>query len=144
MADRVAVMKAGRLEQCAPPADLYDRPASVFVAEFVGTMNHLTAVTQSGGMVRVFDLVVAADGAHRPPDKEVTVLVRPEALVVAPADAGWIVTSSVFRGASTRLRLQRPGERELVADIAAHRTGELPVGATASVALLDRPVLVGS
>ena len=36
MADRVAVMRAGRLEQCAAPAELYERPATAFVAEFVG------------------------------------------------------------------------------------------------------------
>ena len=41
MADRVGVMRAGRLEQVADPAELYSRPATAFVAEFVGTMNRL-------------------------------------------------------------------------------------------------------
>ena len=41
MADRVGVMRAGRLEQVAAPDELYDRPATAFVAEFVGTMNRL-------------------------------------------------------------------------------------------------------
>ena len=41
MADRVGVMRAGKLEQVAAPDELYDRPATAFVAEFVGTMNRL-------------------------------------------------------------------------------------------------------
>ena len=53
MADRVGVMRAGRLEQCAPPAELYDRPATAFVAEFIGAMNHLAGTALLGGMVRI-------------------------------------------------------------------------------------------
>ncbi len=41
MADRVGVMRAGKLEQVAAPDELYSRPATAFVAEFVGTMNRL-------------------------------------------------------------------------------------------------------
>src|SRR5690606_11329082 len=41
IADEVAVLRDGRLEQVGPPAEVYDRPATPFVAEFVGTMNHL-------------------------------------------------------------------------------------------------------
>ena len=48
MADRVGVMRAGQLEQCAAPAELYDRPATPFVAEFVGTMNRLDATVAEG------------------------------------------------------------------------------------------------
>src|SRR6185437_5639962 len=49
MADRVGVMRAGQLEQCDTPATLYDRPATPFVAEFVGTMNRLDGVAEAGG-----------------------------------------------------------------------------------------------
>ena len=49
MADRVGVMRAGKLEQLATPDELYDRPATAFVAEFVGTMNRLPGVLESGG-----------------------------------------------------------------------------------------------
>ncbi len=41
MGDRVGVMSAGRLEQIAPPAELYDRPQTRFVAEFVGLTNRI-------------------------------------------------------------------------------------------------------
>src|ERR1700753_1739071 len=41
MADRVGVMRSGKLEQLATPSELYARPATAFVAEFVGTMNRI-------------------------------------------------------------------------------------------------------
>ena len=144
MADRVAVMNAGRLEQCATPATLYERPATVFVAEFVGTMNHVPAVTEAGGRVRVFGQSVPAENDSRAAGQDVKVLVRPESLVLAPATTGWTVAARTFRGATTRLRLALEGERDLLADVAAHRAGEFPVGAITSVGLHDRPVLVAS
>ena len=55
MADRVGVMRAGRLEQVADPDELYSRPATAFVAEFVGTMNRLPA-----------ELGERRDDRHRP------------------------------------------------------------------------------
>ena len=54
MADRVAVLSQGRLEQFAPPTEIYDRPATLFVNRFVGTTNLLTG-----------DLVVAAGDVGR-------------------------------------------------------------------------------
>ncbi|MFL6094200.1 MAG: ABC transporter ATP-binding protein, partial [Blastococcus sp.] len=51
VADRVGVLRAGRLEQVASPDELYERPATAFVAEFVGTMNRLPA-RLSGGEVQ--------------------------------------------------------------------------------------------
>ena len=49
MSDRVGVMRAGKLEQVATPDELYSRPATAFVAEFVGTMNRLPAELGHGG-----------------------------------------------------------------------------------------------
>ncbi len=63
MADRVAVMRQGRLEQVAPPAELYSDPQTAFVAEFVGTMNRLPAKVVSPGKVAVLGHEVAARGA---------------------------------------------------------------------------------
>jgi putative spermidine/putrescine transport system ATP-binding protein len=64
MADRVAVLSHGRLEQFAPPTEIYDRPATLFVNRFVGTANLLpgTIATAQGeeGRARL------ADGAEWP------------------------------------------------------------------------------
>ena len=53
LADRVGVLRSGRLEQCAVPSELYDRPATPFVAEFIGAMNHLAGTVEAPGQVRV-------------------------------------------------------------------------------------------
>src|SRR5919197_1027729 len=74
VADRVAVMRAGRLEQCAEPAELYGRPATAFVAEFVGTMSRIPGELKDG-TVEVLGQRLPADGAVA--DGPVDVLVRP-------------------------------------------------------------------
>ncbi|SEM94969.1 ABC transporter ATP-binding protein [Nonomuraea pusilla] len=125
VADRVAVLRDGRLEQCGPPAEVYDRPATPFVAEFVGTMNHLPGRV-SGDRVEVLGQVLPVDGAL-PAQPGVDVLVRPEAVRVTPLEdaaangaAGLTaeVVAASFRGASVRLRLR------LLADGATETTAE--------------------
>ena len=145
IADRVGVMRAGRLEQCDQPAVLYDRPATPFVAEFVGTMNRLSGRAESGGQVRVGRQLLPADGAPVADGHEVTVLVRPEALVVMPDDAGdTVVVVATFRGASIRLRLLRSDGIQMLADVPSHRAADLTAGSRVSVQLLDRPVLLAA
>jgi putative spermidine/putrescine transport system ATP-binding protein len=51
MADRVGVMREGRLEQIAAPDELYTDPATAFVAEFAGVMNRIPGELQAGGQV---------------------------------------------------------------------------------------------
>jgi putative spermidine/putrescine transport system ATP-binding protein len=142
MADRVGVMRAGRLEQCAAPAELYDRPATPFVAEFVGTMNHLSGTTEAGGRVRVGQQVLPTSGEVIAGNL-VTVLVRPEAVVIEPDDRGdAVVVVANFRGATVRVRLLRSDGTELLADIPSHRSAEYGPGARVRVTLLDKPVLL--
>ncbi|MET4612307.1 putative spermidine/putrescine transport system ATP-binding protein [Rhodococcus sp. PvR044] len=142
VADRVAVMRAGRLEQCAPPSEVYRRPATPFVAEFVGTMNHIPAVAVDRGTVRVGEQTLVCDGAWPGPGP-VTVLARPEAVLVHEATEGdTVVSAATFYGASTRLRLARPDGAELLADVASHRGGALTPGTRVHVSLLERPVLL--
>jgi spermidine/putrescine ABC transporter ATP-binding subunit len=60
MADRIAVMEAGRIDQLAVPSEIYDRPATPFVADFIGDMNHL-----EGTLERDADQFVASVGRAR-------------------------------------------------------------------------------
>jgi spermidine/putrescine ABC transporter ATP-binding subunit len=60
MADRIAVMDSGHIDQLAPPSEIYDRPATPFVADFIGDMNHL-----EGTLDREGDALVAGVGAAR-------------------------------------------------------------------------------
>ena len=66
LGDRVGVMSAGRLEQIAPPAELYDRPATAFVAEFVGLTNRLPGTAGDGTVDVLGARVPLLDGSAGP------------------------------------------------------------------------------
>ena len=84
LADRLVVMNAGKVDQIGPPLDLYERPATVFVAGFIGSpaMNLVTGKRDPRG-VAIGDLVLAADGPAGEPGRPVTVGLRPEHLELA-------------------------------------------------------------
>jgi putative spermidine/putrescine transport system ATP-binding protein len=92
MSDRIAVMRNGRLEQYASAEELYERPATRFVAEFVGEATLLPARVESadaGGAVLVVDAGgprLATDRGGLTPGAQVTAVVRPEKARLA-ADA---------------------------------------------------------
>ncbi|MFF2506576.1 ABC transporter ATP-binding protein [Streptomyces sp. NPDC058067] len=149
MADRVAVMRAGKLEQCAPPAELYARPATAFVAEFVGVMSRIPARPgPDDGTVHVLGRTLPVDG--RLPDADgtadvdvVDVLVRPEAVEVAADGEGTSrIVGAAFLGATTRLTVRLADGAEVTADVPTHAMATLPVGAAVTLTLPDRPVLV--
>ncbi|MGK5115000.1 ABC transporter ATP-binding protein [Geodermatophilus sp. CPCC 205506] len=141
VADRVGVLRAGRLEQVASPDELYERPATAFVAEFVGTMNRVPA-RPAGGGVELLGVRRPAAGAV-PPSGAVVALVRPESLTVAadPAGAGRVVTRT-FSGATTRLAVALPDGLELAVDVVSAGSGDLVPGAAVTVTPADRAVLV--
>ena len=96
MGDRIAVLEAGRLQQCADPRTLYARPANTFVAGFIGTppVNLLEGVVAAGGgSVTVAGVALAVGPAQREAlagleGTPVVLGIRPEHLEVAPAGAG--------------------------------------------------------
>jgi putative spermidine/putrescine transport system ATP-binding protein len=143
MADRVAVLRAGRLEQVAAPAELYARPATAFVAEFVGTMSRVPAVRAgSGPQVEVLGMRLPVQG-DLPADGELDALVRPEAVRVSadPRGGGTVVAAS-FLGAITRVTVRLADGTEVKADLPTEAAAALPVGSPASLTLPERPVLV--
>ena len=82
MADRIVVMNHGVIDQIGPPIEIYRRPATPFVADFIGTMNFVPGTVEAPGRVRVGDVGLACDMADMDPGTEVTVAVRPEDIVV--------------------------------------------------------------
>jgi putative spermidine/putrescine transport system ATP-binding protein len=141
VADRVGVLRDGRLEQVASPDDLYERPATAFVAEFVGTMNRIPAVL-ADGEVHLLDSRRPVAGAA-PPSGPVVALVRPEALVVRadPAGTGRVITRT-FSGAVTRLAIALPDGVEVRADVGSAASADLTPGAVVTVTAAERAVLV--
>jgi spermidine/putrescine transport system ATP-binding protein len=97
MADRIAVMNAGRVEQLAVPSELYDAPATPFVADFIGDMSQVTGTLAGddvalpgGGRISIGRrLVEAANGA------EVTVGLRPEGAVLRATGSADVQASVV-------------------------------------------------
>jgi putative spermidine/putrescine transport system ATP-binding protein len=143
MADRVGVMRAGRLEQVAAPDELYDRPATAFVAEFVGTMNRLPGSLEADGRtVTVLGSTVGVqDGG--PASGPVAVLVRPENLTVAPAEGGnGIVFLRTFLGATSRITVLLSGELQVLVDVPSSHAAAMTPGASVQVGIPSDPVLV--
>jgi iron(III) transport system ATP-binding protein len=83
MSDRVAVMSKGRIEQVGTPDEIYGRPATAFVADFVGKMNFLEGRLVEPGRAEVAGVeLVFAEPVPLGPGAPVTVCLRPEDVVV--------------------------------------------------------------
>jgi spermidine/putrescine transport system ATP-binding protein len=129
MADTIAVMNAGVIEQMGSPVDLYEHPATTFASNFLGQSNLVagTVVEKSGG-----DLLLDVHGARlvapssraRSAEGEVWVGVRPEKVFLAEADSetddgsnalrGAVVTDVSFVGVSTQYLTRLPWGQELM------------------------------
>ena len=145
IADRVGVMRTGRLEQVDTPAELYARPATAFVAEFVGTMNHLPGVIEGETVIVAGQRLPLADPGARTTGQEVTVLVRPEAVTVVSTPDGPVrITDHSFRGAVTRVRAVLEDGTTLVADLPSVTAAELQPGTSATVGFGTLPVLLST
>jgi putative spermidine/putrescine transport system ATP-binding protein len=146
MADRVGVMNHGKLEQIAAPDELYEHPATAFVAEFVGVMNRIPAELHGGGMVTCVGCTVQVKGdSVRDPggDSAVDVLVRPEGMAMEVAEHGnGIVTTKTFLGSVTRVGVLLSGDVTVLVDKPSTEAAALAPGTSVSVALPPEPVLV--
>jgi putative spermidine/putrescine transport system ATP-binding protein len=145
IADRVGVMNAGHIEQLGPPTTIYSRPATPFVAEFVGLTNRLAGVVKGGEVeVRGTRLpLVKPDTADGP----AIALVRPEAVSVAAdgdMSAGPLigsVISTVFLGATSRVTVDL-GDMTVLAQLPTSDAGALTAGTRVRLSLRTDPVLI--
>ena len=140
IADRVGVMRDGRIEQLGTPTDIYSRPATSFVAEFVGLTNRLNG-TVTDGSVNVRGCVLPlADPAT--PDGQATVLVRPEAVTVTPSGAiTGTVIAVTFLGASSRITVDL-GDTTVLAQLPTLDATALPAGSAVTLTIRPDPVLI--
>jgi putative spermidine/putrescine transport system ATP-binding protein len=143
MADRVGVMRAGKLEQVAAPDELYDKPATAFVAEFVGTMNRIPGDLSSGGeTVTVLGTTVPVQPGG-PSSGAVSALIRPENLTIVPAENGnGIVFLRTFLGATSRITVLLSGDLQVLVDIPSTRAAAMTPGASVAVGIPAAPVHV--
>jgi putative spermidine/putrescine transport system ATP-binding protein len=112
IADRIAVMKDGVLQQLDTPAALYARPRTLFVADFIGTMNLLPARIRGGdvaaGPWRLPLALPPGPGARPADGSEATLAVRPEDLVLDPAGAPVRVRRVINLGHYLQVLLECP------------------------------------
>ena len=140
MADRICVMSKGRIEQVASPAEIYARPSTAFVAQFVGISSRVPAEVRAGE-VTVFGEGRPVRGAA-PSAGAVDALLRPEDVALSPDSngVGQVVRQS-FLGATTRL-VVAVGESMLRVDVRSDAVGDFPVGTRVTPRVVARDVLV--
>jgi iron(III) transport system ATP-binding protein len=147
MADRIVVMNQGVIEQVGTPEAIYGRPASPFVADFVGTMNFLPGTAAGHGRVRMGGVeLVTANGLPAVSQGDVvTVCIRPEDVVTrnispkTPNAIQAIVDELEFLGSFYRatLRPQGPDPTRFRADFSVNVMRDLRIaeGNTVTVSL---------
>jgi putative spermidine/putrescine transport system ATP-binding protein len=140
MADRVAVMHAGRLEQVAAPAELYERPRTPRVAEFVGLSNRLRGEARGGVATVLGTGVPLLEGSVT--EGPVTVLVRPEAVGLHPDPSGvGRVVAASFLGPIGRVQVRLPDDTLLLAQVPSADVGRFGHGDPVRISLQPVPAL---
>ena len=145
MSDRIAVMNQGRIEQCDTPEEIYERPATTFVAGFIGVSNlmpgEVVSANGAGSRVRLdsgAEIEAPTNGIG--PGERCHAVVRPEKLRLDPRDSsapdGWpsvegMVESSVYLGTATQIVVKLGGDvpmTVLVPNADEAERGQLPGG----------------
>ena len=116
LGDRIAIMNKGNLEQLGAPMEVYNRPASLFAARFIGSppMNLIEAEVTNGHLTAAGDLKIAApEGLQR--GQKVIAGVRPEGFTVASAEGEGVRGPGRLQGGAgrrddLRRRVPRPGD----------------------------------
>jgi spermidine/putrescine transport system ATP-binding protein len=119
MSDRIAVMSEGHIEQVGPPREVYEEPASAYVADFLGVSNLMDATavgTGNGGCrVKIGDFELTAAGGDTSATGEVKCVVRPERVRVEERGSGGpnripgMVERTVFLGSTVQVLVKLVG-----------------------------------
>jgi len=147
IADRVGVMREGHLEQLAPPTEVYSRPATSFVAEFVGLSNRLSGEVKDGSVIVRGCTLPLVD--RETPGGQVVALVRPEAVTLASHDApesGPLVGTVIavtFLGATSRVTVDL-GDATVLAQLPTAEATALSAGSRVALTIRPDPVLVSA
>ena len=138
ISDRIAIMNQGRIDQIGTPSDIYERPNTEFVAEFLGTANIFTRKVNNGvvQLAKGLELSTNYDG-------EVTIVVRPDDFYITSENCkeGWIGTVAFKRllGPTIDLEIAVDEVENLLRLSIPRREGEnLNVGKQVNVSLTDK------
>ncbi|MCV7194387.1 ABC transporter ATP-binding protein [Mycolicibacterium brumae] len=143
MADRVAVMSGGTLEQIDTPAELYAHPATPFVADFIGLSNYVPAVV-SDGKARLLGVSLPTKPGSITSGSGLA-LVRPEELALRVDDDGpGVIESNAFLGPISRVHVVLVDGTLLIVEVGSARGRDFPPGARVKVGVRPGPVLVAA
>ncbi len=144
IADRIVVMNVGVVEQVGTPGDIYDNPATRFVADFIGAMNFFPGVMASPGRVKIGGLDIACKPNGHAAGQNVTVAIRPEDVqIVAPGEArpanevDTEIGAMEFLGSHVRMRLTNSnlGSTPLLIQLSQHQIRHLTVAPGSPLAI---------
>lgn len=140
IADRVAVMNAGHIEQMDTPQTVFSQPGTPFVAKFLGFQNLLAGTVLSAGKIETAIGMVKTDAPLPAPGTRVTVLIRPEAAIFG-ADGNFSarVTAISFRGKFYQIWIESAGV-QLMFELPDAES--LRVGDTVKASLTAKAVMV--
>ena len=140
IADRVAVIFAGQVAQIAPPAELYERPRSAQVADFVGLSNRIRGEARAGMALVLGARVPLLEGSAM--DGRVTVLVRPEMVeLTQDPDGPDRVIAASFLGSIARVQVRLGDGTPVLAQISSAEVGQFRHGDAIRVGLKPTPAL---
>jgi len=150
MADRVGVMRNGKLEQIGVPSDLYNKPATPFVASFVGIANRIPAEVTGKGNVKVLGQKIALSEFSMEFDdgKKVNALVRPESLHLVsesdPEATNGIVAIKSFLGPLTKIGVAIEGYPIVHLNLASKDVKRIEIGDRISFKIAADELMVES
>jgi putative spermidine/putrescine transport system ATP-binding protein len=138
LSDRICLLNDARIEQLGSPQEIYERPQTLFAADFIGISNVLRGRVSASGQ-----LSTPAGELPIPPDaqivlasgQEAALVIRPEYVEIVAADAALVsgrVIESVYGGSETRLIVALSSGAQLVVR---RRAGQDPVGIGDMVAI---------
>jgi putative spermidine/putrescine transport system ATP-binding protein len=111
LADRICLMNEGRIEQLGTPEDIYEKPRSAFVADFIGISNVMRGSIQSGMMRTDDGNLPLPDGCEARTGQHGALIVRPEKMSLCAADEAFVfgrVEETIYAGSETKLLVRLP------------------------------------
>ncbi|MGH3030186.1 MAG: ABC transporter ATP-binding protein [Gaiellaceae bacterium] len=115
MSDRMAVMSKGLVQQLGTPKEVYEEPATAFVADFLGVSNLMSARAAGGGLVRLGSDELVAGRGDQGTSGDVRLTIRPERVRLEPPDSGGenrlqgVVERVVYLGPTTQVVIRLTG-----------------------------------
>jgi putative spermidine/putrescine transport system ATP-binding protein len=132
LSDRIVVMSKGRMEQVGEPFEIYNNPATGFVASFVGQLNRLPVTVEDPALGRLrlgrYELRTTAM-IEMPEGAGVSLMMRPEELTLDAEEENVLegtVESVTFLGSIVRVQVEVDGGGRLIADLFNERLLQLP------------------